>query len=121
MATTINTDSRRTSRPETVTTTSIRLKFWVELVQMASCIGIPIAALLTTRRLADIDWNLVEHHCPPINRSVKRHRSSDEVRRELEWALCSQFPCSIGQLTSAVLERSILFCQPGDHLYAADI
>jgi transcriptional regulator with XRE-family HTH domain len=69
------------------------------LVRMASCIGIPIATLLTTRRLADIDWKLVEDHCPPIERSVKRHRSSDEVRRELESALRSQSPCSIGELT----------------------
>lgn len=69
------------------------------LIRMASCIGIPIAALLTNRRLADIEWNLGEYHCPSLKRSVKRHRSADEVRHELESALRSQSPCSIGELT----------------------
>ena len=62
-------------------------------------VTIPIATLLTNRRLADINWNLVEDHCPPIRRSVKRRRSSNEIRHELESALHGESPCSIGELT----------------------
>jgi len=84
------------------------------LVRMASRIGIPIATLLTNRRLADIDWNLVEDHCPPIRRNVKRHRSSNEIRHELESALHGQSPCSIRELT-----QKLGFQRP-ERLYQVD-
>lgn len=70
------------------------------LLRMCSRLGVAIAAILTSRRLADVDWRVVEGHCPMIDRRVKRYRSSDEVRHEIEAALRSQSPCSIRELTN---------------------
>jgi transcriptional regulator with XRE-family HTH domain/AraC-like DNA-binding protein len=84
------------------------------LLRISSVIGISIAALLTTRRLAAVDWNRVADHCPAIARNGKRYTSSDDVRRKMQMALHDSTPCSIRELS-----RRLGFQRP-EQLYQAD-
>jgi transcriptional regulator with XRE-family HTH domain len=84
------------------------------LIRMCSYLGVSIATMLTARRLAEVDWKALEAHCPRLDRGLKRHQSSNEVRCEIEAALRSQSPCSIRELT-----QKLGFQRP-ERLYQVD-
>jgi transcriptional regulator with XRE-family HTH domain len=62
------------------------------LLRMCSRLGLSIAAILTARYLADVNWEVVEGRCSTVNRGYKRYRLSDEVRCEIQAALRRQSP-----------------------------
>jgi transcriptional regulator with XRE-family HTH domain len=82
-------------------TTRMRARLDV-LLRMCACVGVPLASILTARRLAGVDWAAVDTRCPRVDRGVKRHRTSDEVRSELEAALRREIPCSIRELAESL-------------------
>jgi hypothetical protein len=84
------------------------------LLRMCSNLGVSLGTMLTARRQTEADWRVVEGHCHAVNRGVKRYRSSEEVRCEIDAALHSESPCDIRELT-----RRLGFQRP-ERLYQVD-
>lgn len=57
------------------------------LIRVCFHAGIPAGALLTSRRLAGVNWPAATAHFPRDDRGVKTSRSSEEVRRLMKAAL----------------------------------
>lgn len=69
------------------------------LLRMCSSLGVSVAAVLTARRMAGVDWRTAAAQCPSGDQDVKVRRSSDETRAALNAALRSDPPCSVRELT----------------------
>jgi len=67
-------------------TGKMRLRLDV-LIRVCFHVAIPAGAILTSRRLAGVNWPAVTAHFPSDDRGVKPSRSSEEVRRLLKAAL----------------------------------
>jgi hypothetical protein len=57
------------------------------LLRVCFHLGIPAGALLTSRRLAGVNWPAATAHFPRDDRGVRTSRSSEEVRRLMKAAL----------------------------------
>lgn len=57
------------------------------LIRVCFHLGIPAGTLLTSRRLAGLNWPVATAHFPRDDRGVKTSRSSEEVRRLMKAAL----------------------------------
>jgi hypothetical protein len=69
------------------------------LMRVCFHLGISVGPLITSRRLAGVNWHAITTQFPKHDRGVKAYRSSEEVRRLLKAALQEE-PCpSIPQLT----------------------
>ena len=75
------------------------------LIRVCFHLGIPAGALLTSRRLAGVNWPAVKAHFPDYDRGVKAEQSSEEVRRLMRAALREEECPSVPELSKRLRYR----------------